>query len=106
MNNNQIKKEPEETYCPECGKPIKKSMVRILLVYPIYFLAGMGINLILTWLINILAWLNDWSMDFNSIFKSWSSLLWCIIGAVIWSGFILLWHNHMEIGIVKPNKEK
>lgn len=106
-----------EIYCPECGKPVKRNAaictncgvqikVPILLIYPICFLAGMGIMLILTWLINIVAWFNDWSMDFNSIFKSWSSLIWCFIGAIFFSGFVLLWYEHIEgrCGMYYPGK--
>jgi len=98
MSNNQIKKEPEETYCPVCGKPIKKSKVRILLIYPIYFLAGIGISLITVYIIDTF----QSSLDFNQVLKSWSSL-WLILEAGFWSMFIAMYHNHMENGTVKLN---
>lgn len=92
----------DEIYCPECGKRIKKDVVNctncgiqmktpILLIYPICFLAGMGIMLILTWLMGIITWLNDSPLDFNLIFKSWSSLIAYIFGAIFFSGFVFLW---------------
>jgi len=89
---NEIKKESKYIFNKE--SPGRK--VPILLIYPIYFLAGMGIMLILAWLTSIVAWLNDESLNFNLIFKSWSSLIAFFIGAIFFSGFVLLWHEHIE----------
>lgn len=106
-----------EIYCPECGKPVKRNAVicancgvqikvPILLIYPICFLAGMGINLVLIWLINIVAWFNDYTYNFNWIFRDWEGLIWCFIGAIFWSGFVLLWYERIEgkCGIYYPGK--
>ena len=88
---NEIKKESKYIF----NKESPGHKIPMLLIYPIYFLAGMGINLVLIWLINIVAWFNDYTYNFNWIFRDWSSLIWLLILAVIWSGFILLWHEHI-----------
>ena len=108
-----------EIYCPECGKPVKRNAVicancgvqikvPILLIYPICFLAGMGIMLILACLVSISVWLNGCSLDFNVTFKSWDNLIAFFIGAIFFSGFVLLWYEHIEgrCGIYYPGQHR
>ena len=89
---NEIKKESKYIF----NKESPGYKVSLLLIYPIYFLAGTGVFFYIMIILNIWwTWWSDSPIDFNACLKGWS-IIWFILGGGFFSIFVGLIHEHIE----------
>ena len=89
---NKIKKESKYIF----NKESPGYKVSLLLIYPIYFLAGTGVFFYIMIILNIWwTWWSDSPIDFNACLKGWS-IIWFILGGGFFSMFVWLIHEYIE----------